>query len=110
MPDVLDLAGRVAADGELWSDFLAICDCGGRLAGTESEARAFAFLEGRAQVATGVRGRSIPVPYGGWRAKNASLRLPGGADAACQALGRSIATPPSGVTAVVVYLGRGTPA
>ena len=56
----------IAADEELWPDFLAICDCGGRLAGTESEVRAFAFVEQRAEAATGVKGRSIPVPYGGW--------------------------------------------
>ena len=73
-----DLAAEVAADRELWPDFLAICDCGGRLAGTESEQRAFALVERRAEAATGVKGRSIPVPYGGWTAKRPSLRLPGG--------------------------------
>ena len=39
-----------SAERELWADFLAICDCGGRLAGTESEARAFALIEQRAHV------------------------------------------------------------
>src|SRR2546423_9234717 len=109
MHDGSDLAARIAADGELWSDFLAICDCGGRLAGTESEPRAFALVEERAEAATGVKGRSIPVPYGGWRAKRASLRLPDGAEAPCHALVRSIATPPNGLTAEVIDLGRGTP-
>src|SRR4029079_13013694 len=75
----------------------------------ESETRAFALVEERAEAATGVKGRSIPVPYGGWRAKRASLRLPGGAEALCRALVRSIATPPGGLTAEVVDLGRGTP-
>jgi aminopeptidase YwaD len=97
------------ADRELWADFLAICDCGGRLAGTESEARAFALLEQRAQAATGVRGRSIPVAYGGWTASHASLRLPGGEVVPCHALLRSVATPAGGLTAEVVDLGRGTP-
>ena len=100
---------EIAADRELWPDFLAICDCGGRLAGTESEHRAFALIESRAEAATGVKGRSIPVPYGGWSAKSATLLLPGGAMAACHALVRSIATPPGGLTAEVVDLGRGTP-
>jgi aminopeptidase YwaD len=109
MHDFSDLVARIAADRDLWPDFLAICDCGGRLAGTESEARAFALVEGRAEIATGVKGRSIPVRYGGWRAKRASLRLPGGAEAPCQALVRSIATTPGGLTAEVVDLGRGTP-
>jgi aminopeptidase YwaD len=109
MHDGSDLAAEVAADTQLWSDFLAICDCGGRLAGTESEARAFALIEARAEAATGVKGRSLPVPYGGWRAKRACLQLPGGPEAPCHALVRSTATPPGGLTAEVVDLGRGTP-
>src|SRR5436190_10210228 len=109
MHDSSDFAAQVTADDQLWPDFLAICDCGGRLAGTESEVRAFALVEARAEAATGVKGRSIPVPYGGWRAKRADLRLPGGAKAACHPLIRSIATPPGGLTAEVVDLGRGTP-
>ena len=104
-----DLANRIAADRQLWSDFLAICDCGGRLAGTDSEARAFALVESRAEAACGIKGRSIPVAYGGWSARRASLRLPGGEIVACHPLVRSIATPPRGLTAEVVDLGRGTP-
>src|SRR5207253_690414 len=104
-----DLATRIAADRQLWPDFLAICDCGGRLSGTLSEERAFALVESRAQAATGVGGRSIPVAYGGWTARKASLLLPGGLTAACHPLVRSIATPPGGLTAEVVDLGRGTP-
>src|SRR3989304_597697 len=99
MQDSSALLAKVSADRELWPDFLAICDCGGRLAGTESEQRAFALIERRAEAATGVKGRSIPVPYGGWLAKSATLRLPGGAIAECHALVRSIATPPGGGTA-----------
>jgi aminopeptidase YwaD len=97
------------AERELWADFLAICDCGGRLAGTESEARAFALIEQRARAATGVTERSIPVAYDGWAARRASLALPGGDVAGCQALLRSVATPPGGLTAEVIDLGRGTP-
>jgi aminopeptidase YwaD len=104
-----DCAGCIAADPHLWPDFLAICDCGGRLAGTESERRAFALVEVRAAAACGSSGRSIPVPYRGWSAKTALLRLPGGMIAACHALVRSTATPPGGLTAEVVDLGRGTP-
>jgi hypothetical protein len=32
MHDSPDLAAQIAADNQLWSDFVAICDCGGRLA------------------------------------------------------------------------------
>jgi hypothetical protein len=109
MHDGYDLAARVAADKEIWPDFLAICDFGGRFAGTESEVQAFAFIEQRAEAATSVKGRSIPVPYAGWRAKKTSLRLPDGTLAPCHALVRSINTPPGGLTAEVVDLGRGTP-
>jgi hypothetical protein len=107
MPAPLGLPA--GADRELWSDFLSICDCGGRLSGTESERRAFAFIEQRAEVATGVKGRSIPVPYGGWAARHASLKLPDGQVVPCHALLRSVATPIGGLTAEVVDLGRGTP-
>jgi len=109
VPQTSNVAAQLIADRELWTDFNAICDCGGRLAGTESEGRAFAFLEARAEAATHIRGRSIPVPYGGWSAKNASLRLPGGRWVGCHALLRSTATPRAGLTAEVVDLGRGTP-
>jgi aminopeptidase YwaD len=104
-----ELAIQAAADPQLWSDFLAICDCGGRLAGTASERRALALVETRAQAACGNMGRSIPVAYRGWSARRALLHLPGGATAACNPLLRSIATPSGGLTAEVVDLGRGTP-
>jgi aminopeptidase YwaD len=109
MQPKLDFAARIDADRQLWPDFLAICDCGGRLSGTESEERAFALVENRAQAATGIGGYSIPVPYAGWSAKAASLRLPTGITAPCHPLVRSVATPPGGITAEVVDLGRGTP-
>jgi aminopeptidase YwaD len=104
-----EFARAAAEDGELWRDFLAICDCGGRLAGTESERRALALIEERAKVGTGVDGRSLPVPYGGWTPTRASLTLADGSHVACKPLLRSVATPPSGLTAEIVDIGRGTP-
>jgi aminopeptidase YwaD len=109
MYDCSAVAGDLAADPHLWSDFLAICDCGGRLAGTASERRALALVEARAEAACGSKGRSIPVAYGGWSARRALLYLPQGMTVACNALLGSIATPPDGLTAEVVDLGRGTP-
>ena len=104
----VDLMGRLAADEALWRDFNDICDCGGRLSGTESEKRAFALLRERVKAASPANsGRSIPVPYNGWQAKLATLKLPGGAFAPCHPLVRTIATP--GLTAEVIDLGRGTP-
>jgi hypothetical protein len=104
------LAGLIAADNGLWRDFNDICDCGGRLAGTQSEKKAFALLRERVRAASPANaGRSIPVPYNGWRARHASLRLPNGAMAACHPLVRTIATGKHGLAAEVIDLGRGTP-
>src|SRR5437763_8297747 len=104
------LAGQIAADDGLWRDFNDICDCGGRLAGTPSEKRAFALLRERVRASSPANsGRSIPVPYNGWRARHATLRLPNGAMAACHPLVRTIATAKEGLTAEVIDLGRGTP-
>ena len=104
-----DVSGVIAADKQLWRDFEAICDCGGRLAGTMSETRAFAYVNAQGAAATGVTGRSIPVPYGGWSARAATVTLPGGSKVPCQPLVRTLATPPGGLEAEVVDLGRGTP-
>lgn len=104
------LAGRLAVDEQLWRDFNDICDCGGRLSGTESEKRAFALLRERVRAASPANsGRSIPVPYGGWRAKSATLKLADGSVAACHPLVRTIATGKNGLTAEVIDIGRGTP-
>ena len=105
-----EIAAAVLADAGLWRDFNDICDCGGRLAGTESEKRAFTLLRERVRAASPANsGRSIAVPYGGWRARQASLRLSDGSAAACHPLVRTIATPADGLAAEVIDLGRGTP-
>jgi len=103
------IVDRIESDAALWADFNAICDCGGRLSGTESEERALALVKARAQDATGVPARSIPVPYGGWSAVKSELRLPDGSAAPCHPLIRTVATSPGGLAAEVVDLGRGTP-
>ena len=100
------IAAELGADRGLWRDFNDICDCGGRLAGSESEKRAFALLRERVRAASPANaGRSIPVPYGGWRAKRASLRLADGTLAPCHPLVRTIATPRDGLSAQVIDLG-----
>jgi aminopeptidase YwaD len=95
----------------LWSDFEMLCDLGGRLAGTESERRALAFLAERGAEATGVAPQRIPVAYEGWRATASRLLLLGpedGMELSCHPLVRSIATPQEGLLAEVIDLGRGT--
>jgi Zn-dependent M28 family amino/carboxypeptidase len=105
-----ELAARIVSDTGLWRDFNDICNCGGRLAGTPSEKQAFALLRERVQAAAPHNaGRSIPVPYGGWRARQASLQTSDGSLLPCHPLVRTIATPTGGLTAEVIDLGRGTP-
>jgi len=105
-----DSAALIASDDGLWRDFNDICDRGGRLAGSDSEKRAFALLRERVRAASPANtGRSIPVPYGGWRATKAALVLGDGGAVPCHPLVRSIATPKDGLTAEVIDLGRGTP-
>lgn len=105
-----DTAARLASDEDLWRDFNDICDRGGRLAGSESEKQAFALLRERVRAASpNNTGRSIPVPYGGWRATKATLKLGDGGLMPCHPLVRTIATAKGGLTAEVIDLGRGTP-
>lgn len=91
---------------ELWRDFLALCACGGRRAGTPSEERALAFARERlAAIGGGVRVERVT--YAGWRLAQASLTLTDEAALACNPLLGSQSTPAEGVSAQVCDLGRG---
>jgi len=104
------ILGRVAADPALLADFAALCDCGGRLAGTDSERAAIALLKERGAAATGRPATSLPARYGGWRATDARLELvsAGGMAVPCHPLVRTCATRGT-LEAEIVDLGRGTP-
>ncbi|HEX6261062.1 MAG TPA: M28 family peptidase [Woeseiaceae bacterium] len=102
-------ASAIDRQRDLWRDFESICDCGGRLAGTDSERAATDLLKSLGREATGVECRVEPVPYAGWSAVSAELIGPDGARHACHPLVRSVATPKTGLEAEVVDLGRGTP-
>lgn len=104
-----DIAARITADGRLAEDFQRLCDFGGRLAGTEAERLALDHVRRAAEAATGCPVRSLPVRYGGWSARAAHLVLADGRAHRCHPLVRTIATPPGGLAAEVVDLGRGTP-
>ena len=93
----------------LQGDFAAICDCGGRLAGTASAAAAVELLARLGEAATGVAARREVVPYAGWQGRGARILLAGGEAIACHPLVRTVATPAEGLKAEVVDLGRGTP-
>lgn len=96
---------RLERDPALWSDFLALCDCGGRRAGTPSEERALAL----AQRLLGALGsvRVEKVGYAGWRLKEASLTLADGTALVCNPLLGSQSTEAAGVSGEVCDLGRG---
>src|SRR5580704_15128567 len=69
------IAGALATDRLLWPDFLVLCDCGGRLTGSPSEAAALNFLRDAGARATGRDAVVVPTPYGGWTAHAASVTL-----------------------------------
>ena len=90
-------------------EFEAICDCGGRLSGTGSELQAVELLKALGAAATGVDVRAERVTYRGWRATDSELTGPDGERYPLNPLVRSAATPPQGIEAEVLDLGRGTP-
>ena len=102
--------GALAGDRQLWSDFNALCDCGGRMAGSESERRGIDTAHA-ALAAIGLGALSLePVRYAGWRLNRAQLNIaPDGPNLACTALVGAQSTPPQGIEAEVIDLGRGTP-
>jgi hypothetical protein len=104
------IAGALATDVRLWPDFEALCDCGGRLAGTPSEAAALAWLRVAGARATARDAVAIATPYRGWTAQTASVTLLDGGrriPLACLPLVRSAS---GSIAAEVVDLGRGTEA
>ncbi len=106
-PRSVDRRGLVA-DARRWQDFIALCDCGGRLAGTDSEARALGHVRAALDQVPGARVSSLNVPYRGWKALSASLEV-AGRHFRVHPLVRTAATSAAGLTAEVVDLGRGTP-
>src|SRR5258708_34480965 len=93
---------------ELWADFTALCDCGGRFAGTDSERRALDWLMVRGAAVTGRPADILPGPYAGWRATECALSVVGDkATVRCPPPARSAPTPPGGPAATPADLGRG---
>jgi len=62
-----------AADPQMWSDFHALCDLGGRLAGTWSEAAAQSWAQAQLAAIPGGSVREHPVAYPGWRCRGVQL-------------------------------------
>jgi aminopeptidase YwaD len=70
------LVGASWLSSQLTDDFHAICDFGGRLAGTDSELAARAFLAARLDEIGGVR-NDFTFDYTGWQPAGAELSLNG---------------------------------
>jgi len=102
------ILATLAADTQLWGDFVALCDCGGRRAGSAGE-RAALDLAHTLLAAIDRGARVEPVSYAGWRCSEATLSLEGGGALTCNPLLGSESTAPQGISSDVIDLGRGTP-
>jgi aminopeptidase YwaD len=90
----------------MWADFQALCDLGGRLAGSESECAAVAYARERLGAVPGVQVREDLVDYPGWRCHAARLNhAANGASLPCTPLLGTAST--AGTTADVLDLGAG---
>jgi len=103
------LAFRIDSDSLPMQELAAICDCGGRLAGSDSERRAVELVARLGEKASDIAPRREPVPYRGWKTIHAALRLADGTPCDCYPLLFSSPAPRGGLTAEVVDLGRGAP-
>lgn len=94
------------SDPQMWSEFHALCDLGGRLAGSPSEATALAWARERLAAIPGGRVHEHPVAYPGWRCRDARLiDAASGKALRCTPLLGTAAT--AGLTAEVLDLGLG---
>ena len=110
MPDLPAFLGAVAADRELWSDFLALCGFGGRLTGSPGERAALDWAAGRLAAIGVDPPRRDPTRYDGWVCRRARLTdLRTAQDLDVTPLLAAGATPPDGLTLDVVDCGRGAP-
>jgi len=94
------------SDPLMWADFEALCDLGGRVAGSAGEAAALSFARERLAAVPGAKVRDDPVDYPGWRCRTAQLTsaTTGSAFQCMPLLGTASA---AGVVAEVLDLGLG---
>jgi aminopeptidase YwaD len=96
------------SDPLMWADFQSLCDLGGRVAGSASEAPALALARQRLAAVPGAKVRDDPVEYPGWRYRTAQLTnaMTGVSLQCTPLLGTASA---AGVVAEVLDLGLGRP-
>lgn len=106
--NVLERAGDVA---KVMADLDAICDTGGRFAGSESEVQAREYLASRLEEIAGSAPDRIAIEDTGWIRGDASIeRVSDGTVFPCVSLVRSPETPEGGLVADLIDIGRGTEA
>jgi aminopeptidase YwaD len=106
--NMLERAGDVA---QVMADLGAICDTGGRFAGSESEARAREYMASRLEEITGSAPDRIAIEDTGWTRGEASIeRVSDGTVFPCVSLVRSPETTEGGLVADLIDIGRGTEA
>ncbi|MCR2764092.1 M28 family peptidase [Microbacterium sp. zg.B48] len=107
MTDIRDIIGDIWLSRDLPADLAAICDTGGRVAGTASEAAAQQYLESRARELGGEYAEQT-FTVSGLRSEGHTVRV--------SATGRELESypllncAPVDATVPVIDLGRGTPA
>ena len=92
-------------DMQMHDDFIALCECGGRRAGSDSERAALELVHSR-MASIDHRAQVEPVEYAGWRCSQAAFTL-NGDKLICNPLLGSASTTPEGISAEVIDLGRG---
>jgi Iap family predicted aminopeptidase len=107
-PDSMNAAHAAA----LRRDLDALCDLGGRPAGSASEAAAFEWIGQRLRDDPGVPHTLSAFEFAGWREESVHLESVGdpGQRFDARALPNSASTPGAGVVAPLLDLGRGDPA
>ena len=107
---IKEIISRFGKNPSLLRDFHAICDTGGRFAGSESEETARAYLYHRLKEITGFDPTRHPVNYSGWSRVDSILDQVDGVQQSfpCVALVRSPPTKPGGLIAELIDLGRGS--
>ena len=109
--DLASIYGHIWESRDLTADIDAICDCGGRFAGTPSELQAREWARGRLGEAAGQAVGSHAFAFQGWERGPSVVELLGPASSSIlpsTSLVLSPATPPGGIDAEIVDLGRGT--
>lgn len=107
MPDTLPII--LDPDHAVWADYLTLCQFGGRLTGSPSEAAARDWAIERLNSIGAGRVSRHPTPYVGWQCFESRLELASGEVLDATPLLHSASTPADGLELDVVDCGRGTP-